>query len=145
MILLRMLFFAAMLGAQTNSSSPVPVKDDNVAAILSGLFPCNASAFATITTAGNTQLVPLTAGKTIHVCGMLIESKGTGTVRLQAATAANCGGTLTAITPTFNLGSVIPFGNGLGILFTAGQSKSICATSASAIISINVMLVYRVI
>lgn len=139
--MLLLLFVAGLLGAQINNSSPVPVKDNNAAMILSG---CNATAFTQITAAGNTQLIPLTAGKTIHVCGMLIESKGTGQVRLQSGTLSNCVGTLTPITPLFNLGGVIPFGNGLGILFNSGLSKSICVSSVNPIVSINVMLVYKI-
>lgn len=57
---------------------------------------------ATISSATDTSFVPLVAGTAIYVCDANVnQAGGTGTVYLESATAASCGGTLTQLSGTF--------------------------------------------
>jgi hypothetical protein len=58
---------------------------------------CAAAVTVSPSIATDTQIVALSAGKNIFICGIEASSSGTNDFYLESATAASCGGTLTQI------------------------------------------------
>lgn len=54
-------------------------------------------------TSGSTELVPLVTGRTIYVCGYVINSGGTVNVQLSYGTGTACVTGETKLTPAYNL------------------------------------------
>ena len=75
----------------------------NTGGNLTGLIACNASAIYDASTNGATQLVALSAGKKIYVCGYTIFSAGTVNVSLQYGTGTACATGATNILPAWEL------------------------------------------
>ena len=99
------------------------------------------SAGATISTATDTQMVALAANAVISVCGFDInQAGGTGTVYLESATAASCGGTLTQQSGIFTANSsagtatnfVYPPSEMTGLTLPAGTA--LCVHSTGTIV-----------
>ena len=147
--------------AQVNVSSPAPVKDQassatgaaapanafyvggNSSGNLTGVVACDSSALLSMSTATTTQAVALVAGKSIYVCGFVVNAGGTTTARFVYGTGANCATGLTNLTPAFNLavGGSVSLGDGLGRLFKTAVANALCVTNSAAQ-PLNVLLVY---
>lgn len=103
-------------GQSTKSGSiPVTIASDQGALAqgaqnssgLSGQISCDSSAVYDTNTNGKTQLVALSSGKVIYVCGysFAATSSSAVTVSLSSGTGTNCGTTSTNITPGYVLQS----------------------------------------
>jgi len=71
--------------------------------VLSVQSPCNATAIYDASTNGSTELVALTSGKTIYVCGLSILSGGTANVKLIYGTGTACATGAANMTPAWQL------------------------------------------
>jgi hypothetical protein len=111
--------------------------------LLAGIVACDSSASLTMTTATTTQLVALQSGKSVYICGFVINGGGSTTTRLVQGTGTNCGTGTTNITPAFNLtsGTAIAHGGGLGYLAKNAAGSAVCATNSAAATS-NIFLTY---
>jgi hypothetical protein len=114
-----------------------------VNASASARLACDSTALLTVSTATTTQIIALAAGKSIHVCGFVINAGGTTTARLVSGTGTNCATGQANRTPPFNLtnGATVSFGNGVGYLIKAPAGAALCVTNTAAQAA-NVLVVY---
>ncbi len=110
---------------------------------LAGLIACDNSAVLSMSTATTTQAVALTAGKSIYICGFVINAGGTTTGRLVQGTGTNCGTGQGNLTPAFSLatGSTVAQGAGIGQVVKTSASSALCVTNSAAI-ALNVLITY---
>lgn len=88
------------------------------------------SVAVSVSSATTTQLVALSAGKSIYVCGGTISSVG-GTSTLEYGTGASCGTGTTTLTGAFPAASTVPLGSGLSLLATA-SGNALCILSGAS-------------
>lgn len=102
---------------------------------LTGLIACDNYQRFNDSASGDLQLVALTSGKTIYICGYEMEASGTVTAQLEYGTGANCATGKTAITDGFDLVaqsgivSRSPFYNGM----KTAASNALCLNLGGAI------------
>jgi len=97
-----------------------------------------------IATATTTQLVALSTGETISVCGFSASLMGTTpSIEFENGTGTTCGTGTTALTGTFapTSGSFLHLGFG-PVQFAAPVSNALCAVSGGTTPSIQGILVY---
>lgn len=126
-LLLLLLLFAGIAHAQSGPNDP-----------------CNSSAtqkqtaFANITTATTTALVPVSNNTAIFICSVLVTMTATvaaDTLLFEQGTGSSCAGTPTALTATYSSGiltagaTVLPWGSGSGTLFKTAASNGLCAVT----------------
>jgi hypothetical protein len=164
-VCLRVVLAVAVLGvfapAQVNVSSPGVVKDQassatgsatpsiasyaggNSSGNLAGIVACDSSALLTVSTASTTQMVALVSGKSIYVCGIVINGGGATTAKLVNGAGTNCATGLTSLTPAFTLasGTNLAFGGGLGYVTKTIAGNALCVTN-SASAAANVFIAY---
>lgn len=99
---------------------------------------CNASASYDASSNGATQVVALTSGKSIYVCGYSMLVGGTATnVSLVYGTGTNCGTGQVALTPAWQfpanggISDSYPFGN--AILTPNGQALCVKTSAGNAV------------
>jgi hypothetical protein len=156
-----LMLWAVFAPAQVYVSAPAPVRDQassatgsaapanavymgvNSSGNVGGMVACDSSAQLNVTTATTTQIIALVAGKTIYVCGMLINSAGTTTVRLVQGNGTNCATAPVNMTPAFNLAAStnVAFGGGLGYVMKSTAGNAICVTNSAAI-GTNTLITY---
>jgi hypothetical protein len=101
--------------------------------LVQGLIQCNSSAIYDASTNGSTELVALSSGRIIYVCGYSILAGGTVNVKLIYGTSTNCSGGPTAITPAFQLTAQVglvdgsPFARGL----KTAVSNALCINTSA--------------
>jgi hypothetical protein len=142
----------AFAPAQVNVSSPAGVKDQassatgstapgnamyaggNSSGILTGIVACDSSAQLTMSTATTTQMVALVSGKSIYVCGLILNGGGSTTTKLVYGTGTNCATGTTSLTPAFTLasGTNVILGGGLGFVTKANTANALCVTNSAA-------------
>jgi hypothetical protein len=110
---------------------------------LTGLIACDSSALLSMTTATTTQAIALQAGKSIYVCGFVINAGGTTTAKLVHGTGTNCATGIADLTPPFSLinGASVPFGNGVGRVLKTNSGSALCVTNSAAI-AVRVLISY---
>ena len=110
---------------------------------LTGLIACDNAAVLSMSTATTTQAIALVAGKSIYVCGFVINGAGTTTGRLVQGTGTNCGTGQSNVTPTFNLiaGATVAQGSGVGQVIKTNAGSALCVTNSAAI-ALNVLITY---
>jgi len=148
-----LLVLAAMVRSQTNTSAPLPVQDSSTGATgsavpakasyqaelssgnLTGHIGCDNSVVYDASTSGSTQLVALTSGQTIYLCGFVLFSAGTANVDLRYGTGTNCATGPTKITPAFQLTAQTgaSYGNGEGVVAKTAASNALCVNSSAAV------------
>jgi hypothetical protein len=153
----------AQAAAQVYTSSPAPVKGQSSsttgAAVpttadltgvvssgnLTGLIGCDSSALLSMSTATTTQAIALQAGKSIYVCGFVLNGGGTTTARIVQGTGTNCGTGQANMTPAFNLaaGGNVTVGNGVGVVLKTTAANALCITNSAAI-ALNILVIYTV-
>lgn len=112
-------------GLLTISFSPVQV---------STVDPCfvypKSTVSVAISTATTTQLVALSAGKTVYVCGFAASIGATTTVQFEYGTGSSCGTGTTALTGVYapSTGSVLSI-SGEGTKISTITSNALCALS----------------
>lgn len=100
------------------------------------LDPCQnahtvkSSVAVSVTSATTTQLVALSAGKSIYVCGATINSVG-GTSTLEYGTGSSCGTGTTTLTGPFAAATVAKIG-GYGTTVTAPSGNALCIVSGTS-------------
>lgn len=139
---------AANLNVRTDTSGATgaapPARADYIGGLVGGATGgfvqgvpvCESQAFINMTTATTTELVPLTASRTVHICHLNILANGTTTVTLKRGTGTNCGTGTTAIGPDWNLTAQVGFamGSGFGeVLDGRSSGNAICVTSSAAV------------
>jgi hypothetical protein len=159
--LMALVVLGVFAPAQVNVSSPAAVRDQASSAIgsvvpstaiyaggissgnLAGVVACDSSALLTISTATTTQLVALVSGKSIYVCGLVMNGGGTTTAKLVYGTGTNCATGLTSLTPAFTLasGTNLVFGSGLGYVAKTISGNALCVTNSAAATA-NVFVAY---
>ncbi len=147
--------------AQVYTSSPAPVKGQSSATTgtaaptsadltgvvssgnLAGLVGCDSTALLSMNTATTTQAIPLVAGKSIYICGFVVNAGGTTTARLVQGSGTNCGTGQSNLTPAFNLvsGGNVTIGNGVGQVLKVNSGSALCITNSAAI-ALNVLVIY---
>ena len=110
---------------------------------LASLVACDSSALLSMSTATTTQAIALQAGKSIYICGFVVNAGGTTTGRLVQGTGTNCGTGQGNLTPAFSLatGGNVAFGNGVGQLLKLTAGSALCVTNSAAI-ALNVLVSY---
>lgn len=95
---------------------------------------CQSTAKYDASTSGSTELVALTSGQTIRICGFLLSTGATATnVKLVYGTGTNCGTGSTDITPAFQLstndraGLLSPFWQGLA----TASANALCINASA--------------
>ena len=106
------------------------------------------SAPITIAAAATTQQIALAAGKSIYVCGGVLDIQGSattvGSIQLEYGTGTNCAGGPTALTGvmpgniTANVPTIIPITPGL----TTPSGQELCTIAAGTTVGITGYLVY---
>lgn len=99
--------------------------------------PCQSSAFAkqsvpvNISSATTTQLVALSAGLRIYVCGVYASAAGTSpTMQFEYGTGSTCGTGTTLLTGTIAASTTVPLALETGLTnFSAPQGNALCAIS----------------
>lgn len=131
--------------ANVDASHDLHVTQDNGPGVNSAgtgqyITVCNQSATINDSASGLSQIVALTAGKSIYVCGYDLETAGTAAsnVYFEYGTGTNCG-TGTGLS---GLPGPIPFpasfagitrGSGIGILFTVPSANALCLNESAAV------------
>lgn len=93
------------------------------------------SAFANITTATTTALVPVSNSASVFVCKIIFQlnSSTASTILFEQGTGVACAGTPAAKTATYTNGTVvseaIDIGGGSATAFTAGPGNGVCAVT----------------
>lgn len=107
----------------------------------SGIAP-KASAGVDISSATDTQLVPLVSNQAIYVCDCNVnQAGGVGTVYLESATAASCGGTLAQLSAKFTANTTAGTTTDFHLAAGAGATslvvpsgKALCVKSTGTIV-----------
>jgi hypothetical protein len=101
---------------------------------LTGYVNCDKSAVYDNTTNGATQLVALSSGHAIYVCGFQFSTSQSTAVHvaLEQATAASCGGTTTKITPNYPLQAAASTGP-IGLVMMTPGYTGLAAASGDAL------------
>ena len=147
-----LLIAAGVACAQVNTSGSSPVKDQatsgtgsavpasaaymggNSSGNLTGLAVCDGSALLSLATAVTTQIVALVSGKSIYICGFVMNAGGTTTIRLVQGTGANCATGQGNLTPAFNMiaGGALAFGSSVGAVVKTSVGNALCVTNSAA-------------
>jgi hypothetical protein len=100
------------------------------------LDPCltgakSSAAVSSVTTLA--QIVALSTGKKIYVCGLTVSVGTAGTVELEYGTGSNCASGTTALTGTYNLAVGIPSMFGInGTITTVPVSNALCLVATQS-------------
>jgi hypothetical protein len=110
---------------------------------LTGLVGCDSSALLSMSTATTTQAIALVAGKSIYICGFVVNAGGATTARLVQGTGTNCGTGQANLTPAFNLatGGNVTLGGGVGQVLKSASANAVCVINSAAI-TLNIQIVY---
>ena len=131
--------------SSTGATAPTTASLTGVvsSANLTGLVACDSSAVLSMSTATTTQAIALVAGKSIYICGFVVNAGGTTTARLVQGTGANCATGLTNLTPAFNLatGGNVTLGNSVGQVLKSSSGSAVCVTNSAAI-ALNILVIY---
>lgn len=104
---------------------------------------CDSSAVINVSTSGETQLVALSTGKTIHVCAYNLMANGAVNVNLAYGTGSNCASNTTALTGQYPLQAQagVSAGSGTGVITQTAASNALCV-NLSASISVQGLVTY---
>lgn len=97
---------------------------------------CDQQAFLNMTTATTTEIVPLTASRTVHICHFRLMANGTTTATFKRGTGTNCGTGTTAIDADYNLTAQVGFATGSGfgeVLSGSTSGNAVCLTNSAAV------------
>jgi hypothetical protein len=130
-VLLGLLVVGGVLGQLSQTSGPVSVTT------------CDSSAVLSMSTSTTTQAIALAAGKSVYVCGFVLNADGKTDAKLVQGTGANCATGQMALTPAFHLtaGGSVGIGQGVGRLMSANPGSAVCVTNTSKS-TLSVLLIY---
>lgn len=114
------------LGAKTSGAT---------GGLMQGLIQCDSTAIYDASTSGSTELVALTSGRTIYVCGYSITWGGTTNVKLVYGTGTNCATSPSNMTPAYQ--GVAQFGIVDKSVFWSGlktaSANALCINASGAV------------
>jgi hypothetical protein len=104
---------------------------------------CNASQQIAVTTQGTVQVIPAGAGKSIYVCGFVINSGGATTVQLVQGQGSACATGKANLTPAFKMtnGSNLTMGGSVGQIVRTLAGGALCMVTTSNP-DVGVLIVY---
>ncbi len=104
---------------------------------------CSASQQVAVTTQGTVQVIAAASGKSIFVCGFVINSGGATTVQLVQGQGSACATGKTDLTPAFKMtnGSTVTMGGSVGQVFRTPAGGALCMTTTSNP-DVGVLIVY---
>lgn len=114
------------LGAKTSGAT---------GGLMQGLIQCDSTAIYDASTNGSTELVALTSGRTIYVCGYTIMAGGTVNVKLIYGTGTACATGSTNMTPAYQLTAQAgvsdqsPFSRGL----KTASANALCINASAGV------------
>jgi hypothetical protein len=113
--------------------------------VYKSIILCDKSISFSSTSIQTTQIIPISPGQSIYICGFIINSGGTNTVKIQGSTSIACTTGVTSLTPSFSLisGSNIIFGQSLGSLFNTPNGNNVCIVTTTTGI-VNLLVIYTV-
>jgi hypothetical protein len=126
------------VAATGTSGEPVPIGATGTA--LNVVGDCTGSVIVNMTSATTTELVALTSGQSIYICGWsinVIGAAGPPTWKLVYGTGANCGSGTTDLTGTFTSTTTTTaveqfvYGGGVGYVAKAPVSNALCITTTT--------------
>lgn len=131
-----------MIAAMVAANGQVYISQPQALSV-AGVVACDNSAVLSMSTATTTQAIALASGKSVYVCGFVLNAGGTATVKLVQGTGSNCGSGQSNLTPAFNLtaGGNVALGNSLGRLLKSNSGSAVCVKSSAAQ-PVNVLLIY---
>lgn len=108
---------------------------------------CDGRVALSLPAASTTLLIPGVAGKNIFACGFFGTAAAAGTVKFISGTGPTCGTGTQDITGAMTtvVGVPLPFGNGLGVVFsTLAAGDSLCAVTTGAASTFSGVLTFEV-
>ena len=104
---------------------------------------CNSSQQIAVTTQGTVQVIAAVAGKSIYVCGFVLNSGGSTTVQLVQGQGSACATGKTNLTPAFKManGSTVTMGGSVGQVLRSSVGGALCMTTTSNP-DVGVLIVY---
>lgn len=105
---------------------------------------CSSSVAISDNSSSTTQLIPLSAGKKIYVCGYDFMAAGAVNVTLESATAASCGGAVTALTGSYPMlaGNYVSKPNSDIPAFIVPSGDALCISLSVGSIQVSGVLTY---
>lgn len=105
--------------------------------LLYPLTVCDSSAVITVSAAATTEIVALTASRSIRVCSFSASISLAGTAQWVTGTGTNCGSGTTNLTGAYSIatGVTTQQGSGLGEIFKTPASNALCLTAVTGNIS----------
>ena len=93
--------------------------------------PCTSSTFYNASTNGSTQLVALSSGKIVYICGYTIIAAGTVNVQFTGGTGSNCASGTANLTPAYELtaGTVIVDSSTITRGLQTASSAALCIST----------------
>lgn len=104
---------------------------------------CDASVAVSMSTVTTTQMVALTAGQRVHVCGFALSGGGATTAKFVRGTGTNCGTGTADVTAPFEFAdnTALAYGGGAGTIFRLPIGEALCVTN-SAIVQLSGVITY---
>ena len=105
---------------------------------LYGMSACDSSAVVNVAAGATTELVPLTASRSVRVCGFAITADtAASTAKFVQGTGTNCGTGTADLTGAMAMGvaSNVTLGSGLGELFKTTAANALCLTAVTGTIT----------
>lgn len=96
---------------------------------------CTSSVPVTGASAATTELVALSAGKRVYVCGFVLNGAGATTATLKYGTGTACGSGTTSLTGALKFvdGTTIAYGGGVGYVAKTPAGNALCWTNSGSI------------
>ena len=94
---------------------------------------CESTQSLSMTNQGTAQVVAGEPGRSIHVCGFVLNSAGNTTVKFVQGSGSACTTGQTGLTPPFKLtnGTNVTFGGPSGPVIKLGTGRTLCVTTTS--------------
>jgi hypothetical protein len=104
---------------------------------------CDRSQQLAVTNPGTVEMVAGAVGKSIYVCGFVMNSGGNTTMQLVQGQGASCATAKTVLTPAFKLtiGSTVTLGGSVGQVLKLVSGNALCLTTTSSP-DVGVLVVY---
>lgn len=103
--------------------------------LMTDFIICDQQIKLKMTSATTTEIIPLSSGKTIHICHIRVVANGATTFTFKKGTGTNCGTGTTAIDNAIELDAQDGYVAGIGIgevLSGESASNAVCVTNSAA-------------
>ncbi len=94
---------------------------------------CDQSAVITVSAAATTEIVPLTAARTVYVCSFSVSISLAGSAQFVDGTGTNCGTGAGNLTGAYAIatGNTSTQGAGLGMIFKTRSARALCLSAVT--------------